>query len=295
MAARLLPAHVVSLLCADVPELTSDVEDAVRLVDMDVYLGFPLGARENQRVAEFAERLAQLAPVDIDSRHDALGAEAVPGLQRSARGNDGCFDAQQRQVGFGDDVARTDVLIHAVDEVDESLGAGIHDAGFAQHLQLFLGCRERQSRLLECILEKCGEIAVRALSAPVVDARGERGDDRENGALARVRHRVVGVVAAHGDCLREGVRREPAEVAGRVAHALEELRHNCARIASRAIQQCVGDCRQQGPQVFFVGLLQDRQRSAQGQAQVRSGIAVRHREYVDLVEYFLVVDNAMNA
>jgi hypothetical protein len=84
-------------------------------------------------------------------------------------------------------------------------------------------------------------------------------------------------------------------VTARVAHALEKLRHDCARIAAGTVQQSVGNRCQQGAQVFFVGLLKDGQHGPEREAQVGSGIAVRHREHVDLVEQLLVVDDPVNA
>ena len=63
---------------------------------------------------------------------------------------------------------------------------------------------------------------------------------------------------------------------------------------STAVQQGICHRRQQGSQVLFIVLLENGQGGAERQAQVGTGIAVRHREHIDLVEQLLPVDDAMN-
>ncbi len=57
VTARLLAAHVVGFLGADVPEFACDVEYALRFVDVNVDLGFAFGPGQHERVPEFRERL----------------------------------------------------------------------------------------------------------------------------------------------------------------------------------------------------------------------------------------------
>lgn len=53
--------------------------------------------------------------------------------------------------------------------------------------------------------------------------------------------------------------------------------------------------RQHGAQVLFTGLVQHCERRPERQAQVRAGIAVGDREYVDAIEIILLADDAVYA
>ena len=183
--------------------------------------------------------------------------------------------------------------------VDEALRARIDDAGFAQHVEL-LG-RVRQAPLRR--------VRVRPRHAPVgnspsrivdglvlAEATRERGDDRQDRAFARFGQGVVSVVAAGRDGLAERVGREARDFAGRVAHALEELRDDGAGVAARAVEQRVGNGGEQRTEVFFVRSFSTGSAGAQRQAQVRAGVAVR-RPGNTLMRFssVLLTDDAMDA
>ncbi len=68
--------HVVGLLAAQLPETLDERKHVIRPVDVYVNFRLALGAGQHQRVAQFGERFAQLAPVDVFRRDHALRAEA---------------------------------------------------------------------------------------------------------------------------------------------------------------------------------------------------------------------------
>lgn len=130
VAARLLPAHVVGLFRADLAVVAREREHPVRLVGVDVDFGFAFGTGEHQRIAERRYRFPELAPVDVGAGDDTFGAKTIPRCAVAARGHDRRLGDKTRQVGFCRDPAVPQVLGHAGDQGDETLGAGIDDTGF---------------------------------------------------------------------------------------------------------------------------------------------------------------------
>ena len=106
--------------------------------------------------------------------------------------------------------------------------------------------------------DEFGETAVRIVAAVMDDAGSEGRHHRQYGSFTRVGHGIVRVVVAHGNRFRECIGREAIQLAGGIAHALEKLRHDRARIAAGTVQQRIGDRCQQAPQVLFIALLKNR-------------------------------------
>ncbi len=149
---------------------------------------------------------------------------------------------------------------------------------------MFLGFSKRHSRTLQRLVDECGKIFVRTALDVIGEATREDVDYGQYRAFARVGHGIVRIVVSHGNRFRKRERRETVQLTGGIAHTLEELSHNRARVTPGTVQQRIGHCRQQGSQVLVIALLKDGQCCAERQAQVGAGITVRYREYVYLVE-----------
>ncbi len=71
----LLPVYVVRFLRAEVAELSGDIKNRVRVIDVDVDFRLTFCTSQHNRVADVGKRLAQFAAVDVSRRYDALRAE----------------------------------------------------------------------------------------------------------------------------------------------------------------------------------------------------------------------------
>ena len=139
-----LAVHVVCFLVADFTVLATYGKDLFRVIDMNVNLRLALGAREQQRIAKAGQPLTHLAPVDIGAADDAFGAEAKFRIfTRSGHDRQRFVDTKNRQVGCFGDAAVRNVISHSAQQLDETLGASIDDACFAQHIELLSGFFER--------------------------------------------------------------------------------------------------------------------------------------------------------
>ena len=151
---------------------------------------------------------------------------------------------------------------HAGDEFDEALGAGIHNARLAQDFELIRRVRER---FLDAVLgpgQDGRELAFARCADLVTNAFREGRDHRENRTLSRLGQGVVRVFVTEVDRLAERVGREARDLAGRVAHALEELRDNRPGVAARSVEQGVRDGREHRAEVLFPRLVQNAERRA---------------------------------
>ena len=83
--------------------------------------------------------------------------------------------------------------------------------------------------------------------------------DREDGAILRVRQRVMSVLIAEHHGFAERIGRKAIQRTGRITHALKKLGNDGARIAPRAIEQCIGDGGEHCAEVFVVRSAQYRQ------------------------------------
>ena len=88
---------------------------------------------------------------------------------------------------------------------------------------------------------------------------------------------------------------ESREILRRVAHPLEKLCNDCTGIATRGIEQHIGELRQQVADMLFARAGKGLERSTERKAQVGAGIAVRDREYIDTVQKILLANDAVNA
>ena len=169
-----------------------------------------------------------------------------------------------------------------LEEVDESLGAGVDHPGFAKRRHLLRRVLEGALRDFQRVGEEDGEVAdvLRAVGA----GAGPVADDREDGALDGTRHRAVGGVGGFENRGPEVARRDARPVGQPFAEAGEELGEDGARVASRARERFV---RERRGHPADVPLLQPRDTGGdllERRREVGACVPVGHRKDVDLVE-----------
>jgi len=118
---------------------------------------------------------------------------------------------------------------------------------------------------------------------------------REDRAVPRFRDRLARVLRARLHRLGIVARGQLAQLRDAVAEAREELREDRARVAARAVERRVRRARQHAPGVVDRTGLQRAEHRAHGQREVGAGVAVRHREHVDLVEVLALGEHAADA
>ncbi|MGB5104213.1 MAG: hypothetical protein WBO04_12985 [Steroidobacteraceae bacterium] len=174
------------------------------------------------------------------------------------------------------------------------LGAGVHDVGLAQHLELQRRALERGLRGVHAALQQRTKIP-RAFPAHGLDLAREIGEHGQDRAFARVRQAFarVGGPAVHP--VGEIVGAQVAQVPEPVAHAEEELRQDCARVAAGSVECGVGHARERLAGMPVRPALQRAEHRVHGEREVGPGVAVGHREHVDLVQVLLAGEQAHDA
>ena len=190
--------------------------------------------------------------------------------------------------------AAVHVFGDALQPVDEPARPGIDHPGLLQHRHLFRGIGQGRA----CPLQRAGEAALgigHLLLRGFVQRIGERRDHAEDGALDRLRQRRARAVSATPYRPGQAGGIQHRCVACLFGQADQELRHDRAGIAARAVDGVVADPDQQFADVAAAPAQRALQHAAQGRGEVAAGIAVGHREHVDAVEFVAGRDHPAGA
>jgi len=279
-----------------VPKRAATRNTSAGFVDVDVHAHLVVQAGHDQAAAERGQLLAQVATVDALGDDHALGAEAVRELLRLTGADLREFRLRECRHDHHRVVLRAarDVLGHAFHQLDETLRTGIDDVGLAQHLELEFRALEGSARRRDAAVQQRGQVA-HALAPHGLYLMREVGEHREDGALARLAQALARVVGTAAHAVHELVRADAPEVTELVAEAEEELREDRAGVAARAVERGVGDACQGLAGVIVGCALQAAEHGAHGEREVGAGVAVGHREYVDLVQVLLLREQACDA
>ena len=182
---------------------------------------------------------------------------------------------------------------HTLQNDEVALAAGVHHTGLFQHRVHLDGLRQRGVAGLDGLLQHVlgGVLLPRCLQR----ALGGQTGYGEHRALRGLHHRAVG----GGDALLHGGGQLCAVRLRRtlehLAHAPEQQGQNDAGVAAGAPQQAGG--RDLGGLVHRGGLAlaQLVHRRLDGQAHIGAGVAVRHREHVEIVDGLFLLGNARGA
>ena len=241
------------------------------------------------------QRLAQPATVDVLSAHDALGAPAVLEIQLAAGRLDAAGIDHAGIAGIGLGVAATrDVVGKTARELDESLRARVDHVGLAQRLELLRSARERVLRRSATARSSTGPNAVAPFAAACAALR-EIGQYREDRALARLGQTFARVSGAADRTFGQVSRGQSRKVAQLVAEPQQELREDRARVAARAVERGIRDPGERVAGMRIRRALQDTEHRAHRDREIGARVAVRNREYVDLVEMLLPREQPQDA
>ena len=179
-------------------------------------------------------------------------------------------------------------VVAALQELDQSLAAAVHDARLLENGQHVRGLRQDLLAVLQDLGDKGIEIfdaAVRQLPGLVGNALG----DGQDGALLGLHDRLVGRLDRATEGIRDHGDGDLVFIAGDLAEAAQQLGQNDARIAARPAQ---GPGRDRladiahGPGILIQSL-DLRNGGFDGQCHIGAGIAVRDGEDVQLIDPFL--------
>ena len=236
--------------------------------------------------AQRHQRRLQRLAVDRIAQHQAFGAVAAIGIHILVQVRDlraGIVRRGGRGLHAHRARAALDVFGDAFQPVDEAARAGIDHPGLLQHRHLPRRIRQCVARPLQCAGEAGARIVAAGLARGLVERIGERGDDAEDGALHRLGQCAACTVRAPSHRGGQRPRIQHRCVARLLGQADEELRHDRAGIAARAIDGVVADAREQFADVPAAPAQRTLQHVAEGRGEVVAGIAVGHREHVDAI------------
>ena len=263
---------------------------------MDVDAHPPLSAGDNQRTAvELLEARHDRLAVDVLAFHHAFGAEAVLAhlevLHRA--GQIGSPLGAQLGCSLGD-LALFDEFPDTLQQVDETLSAGVDDAGLLQHRQLVWRVGERGPGPFDAVLQQGADImhTGRGPFGQFLRKVLEYGRQR---AWHGLRHRRPGRFRARrrSPCKTFGRQQMPAPDA--LTEAMKELRHDGARIAPRSVQGCIGHVIHQLVHAPVGGGLRCLQDGLERERHVGARVAIRHRKDVDPVEVLAALEYVADA
>ena len=241
------------------------------------------GLQHHDRPAEPAERLPRLeARREPGASHRDLGAELVVALWGDIRLRRGIrhqpVDRALRHRAF------LDQPLDAVEEPDEALRPGIHDArGLEDGQQVRRALQRLLGAFDEPPQEDC-EVGLVPGQGGLVRRLARHGEDR---ALDGLVQRLLQPVDPQLDRLREVSSAGGEAVAQSLAQAEQELREQHSRVAPRPTHARLGhrfrDLRE-GRGRGVPEVAQSLRDLAEGEGEVRAGIAVRDGEDIQAVQ-----------
>ena len=170
----------------------------------------------------------------------------------------------------------------SLQQIHETLGAGVHDARLLEGLHLLRRVLERPLGFLQRVREDHGEVR----DVPRADRHVLRpvANDRQDRALDRPRDGAVGGLRGGQDGFAEVARRHPRAVREALVETAEELRQDRAGVAPRPAESLVRERRAHPPDVALLEPGDPGGHLLQRAGEVGAGVAVRDGKDVDLVE-----------
>jgi len=188
--------------------------------------------------------------------------------------------------GIGLGVAATrDVVGKTAGELDESLSARVDHVGPTQRLELLGSASERVLRRSHGAIEHRSELGCARCGG--MRCLREIGQYRENRAVTRLGQTFARISGAADRPFGQVRRSQQSKVAQLVAQSQQELREDCARIATRAVERGICDSGERVAGMRIRRALQDAQHRAQRDREIGAGVAVRDGVDVDLVQVLL--------
>ncbi len=295
-----LLVHVGHVQAGDLADVAEDGDGVLGLVGVHVHAQGALVAHHQHAVAQALERRHERLALQAHAGHGEVGAVAegrgavlgqVVALHRGAA------------VGQLGRVAAAQGGHHAGDDDGQAVGAGVHDAGLLEHVQLLGAALDGLVGGVQRPLQDLGDELVLLLGRRL-GAQPRRGDvgqvlghavghgphRAEHGALGRVAHRRVGGVggAREGGGHQHRVHQlagTRGQLLGRPAH---DLGQDHAAVAAGAQQGGAGHGADQLLAADLVDHLavegvQLLEHGAHGHGHVVAGVAVGDGEHVQVV------------
>ena len=291
-----LRAHVVGLGGFDPAETRRSVEQGLRIGHVRMQADARMRARDyHAGRTQVADGRTQAGAVEALAQQQAFAAPAVRGIGienflvrlRSFQVSVG-FGFE----GLGIDLAVAEVVADALQQIDKPLRTGIHHAGTFQDRQLLRRVRQRTPRSFECGCKPATHVIHPSVR---VERFGKRADDAEDGAFARLGQGLSRRQGTGPDSASHRAGLDGGAVAEALGHAGEKLRQDRARISARAVDGVFADPAHQFAGPGNAPAQRASQHTAQGEGEIAAGIAVGHREDIDLVEYIAVGDDPARA
>jgi len=284
----LLKDHVIGLHRLHTAKPRARIEQHLRRADMTMHADPCAAPGDHQRLhAKTDQQGLQRGAINGVAQHQAFGAVAPRRVHVFV-------DVRRRHAGIvcgsGNHAraqrprAALDVTGDAFQPVDKPLCPRIDDPCPLQQGHLLRRIRKRGAGTLQALHQAVSGVA-RQLARGFVEGIGKRRNHAEDGALHRLCQGGAGRIRAAPDRggQRLGIQRRG--IAGVLGHAIQELRHDRAGIAARAVDRVVADVYQQLADMPAAPAQRALQYAAQGGGKIAAGIAIGDREHVDAVQF----------
>ena len=270
-----LLVHVRDLDLLERADGGSERERRTRLVGVHVHLQCGRIAYDEQRIPERLELLLERRAVEPGALDDEDGAVAVAReLLVNGVEVQRLLDRRVRNR-----LARHDGR-DAADDLEQAGPAGVDDARGTKDVEQL---RRALDRVRTAQHDCCDQLAHRAVRMRLRLLR-HLADDRQHRALDRLRHRRVGRIARAPESARQRCGIELLGIGDRLGEAADDLREDDAGVAARAHQRGARHFLPERREIRCVGRLDLLDRVANGERQVRAGVAVRYGVDVQIVE-----------
>ena len=173
---------------------------------------------------------------------------------------------------------------------------GVHDIRGAQLLQLATGLLQGGTHPYQRVLEQGAEVGCcRAVREVLLQGVGELAQHREDRTFLRLHQCVAGVGRTVLDRCHEIGQTEPRALTCAIAEPHQELCEDRSGIAARAVERGIGRAGQHPPGVRHRLTIERRQHGGQRHRHIGSGVSIRDREDIDLVEVVCPLEQAVDA
>ena len=231
------------------------------------------------------QELGAVAVLDVLDLHQVIGKDALAGGFAGHFGLGG-------DLGTGNDLAAVEHLLHALKDQHDALAAGVHDAGLFQHRQQVRGVVQCGLTGLQSGIPHGGHVQLGALGGFL----GSQAGDSQDGALGGLHDGLVGSLNTLLQCSSKVGGGGLGLILQCLGEAAEQKARDNAGVAACAAQHGRGSGLAglgHGAAVrhgFQLGA-----GCADGHAHVRAGVAVGHRENVQLIHAGALVGNVVGA
>ena len=261
------------------------------VVILDDHNGIAVGLQESAQAGHagagilMQQELGAVTVLDVLDLHQVVGEDALAGGLAGDLRLSGHF-------GTGNDFAAVKDLLHALKDEHDALTAGIHDASLFQHGQQVGGVLQRSLTGGEGGVPHGGDLHLGALGGLL----GSQAGDGQNGALGGLHNGFVSSLNAHLQGVGQVFGAGLILALQGLGEATEQQAGNDAGVAAGAAQHGGSS----GLAGFGHGAgvgqsLQLAAGGADGHAHVCAGVAIGHRENVQLVHTDTLVGNVVGA